>query len=139
MNVKEINMINVQSITQTFKGVLDNSLRKPANIISSIILLCSIAKRPGLSCMISTSKILQKLASDGIPTGQLPDGSPNLMNLLVNNVVCEIYRAMKEDANIQVTLNPNSLTTNGSGGNAGGPVNVVSTNTNGGSGVGILQ
>jgi len=132
-------MINVQSITQTFKNMIDNSLRKPATVISSVILLCSLVKRPGLSCIVSTSKIIQKNASDGIPTENMPDGSPNLMNVFVNNMVCEIYRALKEDANLQVAINPGSMIINATGGNAGGPVNVTGSNISSGSGVGLIQ
>ena len=132
-------MINVQTILNTFQGVLTNQLRQPATIISSIILLCSLVRRPGLSCLISTSKIIQQNAKDGIPTEKAPDGSPNLMNLFAKNVVCEVFRALKEDANIQIAIQPGSLSITSNGSNAGGPVVSQGTNTSAGEGVGLLQ
>jgi hypothetical protein len=137
--LKKYIMINVQSIISTFKGVIDNQMRKPAAVISAIILLCSLVRRPGLSCMISTSKIIQQNAKDGIPTDKMPDGTPNLMNIFVKNIICETYRALKEDANIQIAIPPGESAITTSGGNAGGPVVSEGTNTSPIRGVGLLQ
>jgi hypothetical protein len=131
-------MIGIKEIAQTFEGTL-SSLRKPANIISTIIMLCALVKRPGLSCMMSTSNILQNVAKQGCPTGPLPDGSPNLMNVAIAETVCEIFRALKEDANIQIAIPPGSVTVNVTGGNAGGPFTAVGVNVNGANGVGLMQ
>lgn len=131
-------MIGIKEIAQTFEGTL-SALRKPANVISTIIMLCALVKRPGLSCMMSTSNILQNIAKQGCPTGPMPDGSPNLMNAAISEIVCEIFRALKEDANIQIGIPPGSLTINANGGNAGGPVTCVGTNIMPGNGVGLIQ
>ena len=132
-------MINIQTITESLKNVFNNSLRNPATLISPIIMLCALTKRPGLSCIMSTANVIQDLAKEGIPTGELPDGSPNLMNKMVNKIICETYRALKEDANIQIGVAPGSITISATGANAGGPVTVVGTNINGSGGVGLLQ
>jgi hypothetical protein len=131
-------MIGIKEIGQTFTTTL-SSLRKPANVISAIIMLCAMVRRPGLSCLMSTSNVLQDIAKRGCPTGPLPDGSPNLMNELVTSIVCEIFRAIKEDANIQIAMPPGALTINATGSNAGGPVTCVGTNIMPGSGVGVVQ
>lgn len=131
-------MIGVTQIGQSF-DTLFKSLRSPATVISSIIMLCAMVRRPGLSCMISTSNILQDIAKKGCPTEPLPDGSPNLMNELVASVICEVYRALKEDANIQISLGPGAFGVTVTGGNAGGPMTSVGTNTTAAHGVGLLQ
>lgn len=131
-------MLGISQIGQSFKTVF-SGLRKPANIIPSIIMLCAMVRRPGLSCMVSTSNIIQDVAKRGCPTGDLPDGSKNLMNELIASIVCEIIRAMKEDSNIQIGFSPGAFTINATGGNAGGPINVTGTNITPGRGVGLIQ
>ena len=131
-------MISITDITKAFQNTF-SSLRKPANVFSTIILLCAMTKRPGLSCIVSTSNIIQDIAKRGCPTGQLPDGSPNLMNELVSSIVCEIFRAIKEDANIQIALPPNGLTIQANGSNAGGLVTCIGTNITPCGGVGLMQ
>ena len=131
-------MRDFKEIFQGFRGAL-NSMRKPAHVISTIIMLCALAKRPGLSCLISTSNIIQDLSKKGCPTGPLPDGSPNLMNELVASVVCETFRALKEDANIQLAIPPGSLNIQVTGGNAGGPFVGIGSNIAPGSGWANLQ
>lgn len=131
-------IMGINQIGQSFKNLF-SSLRKPATVIPSIIMLCAMVRRPGLSCMVSTSNVLQDIAKRGCPTEPLPDGSPNLMNELVSSMVCEIFRALKEDSNIQIALAPGAFTINATGGNAGGPVNVMGTNITSASGVGLMQ
>ena len=92
-------MLGLETITKSIKDLFNTKLRKPASVIPAIMMICSLAKRPGLSCLISYGNIVQELEKAGIPTEPLPDGTPNLMNTMIKNVVCEVYRAMKEDTN----------------------------------------
>ena len=131
-------MIGITQIVQSCKNVF-SGLRTPANIIPTIIMLCAMVRRPGLSCIVSTSNIIQDIAKRGCPTEPLPDGSKNLMNELIASIVCETYRALKEDANIQVGFAPGAFSITATGGNGGGPVTVQGTNITPGAGVGILQ
>ena len=131
-------MIGVKEIVQEFDNIF-STLRKPANVISTIIMLCAMVRRPGLSCIYSTSKVIQDIEKQGCPTGPLPDGSPNLMNQMIASVICEVFRAIKEDANLQIGLAPGSLTINATGANAGGPVTCVGTNITPAKGVGLIQ
>lgn len=131
-------MIGITQIGQSI-DTLFKSLRTPATVISSIIMLCSMVRRPGLSCMVSTSNVLQDIAKKGCPTEPLPDGSSNLMNELVSSLICEVYRALKEDVNIQIALGPGAFTVSVKGGNAGGPMTSVGTNITPAKGVGLLQ
>lgn len=132
-------MLGIKEITSSFRNMFDSSLRTPANIISGIILICGLARRPGLSCLLSTGNIIQEISKKGIPTDDLPDGSPNLMNQLIASIVCETYRALKEDADIQIALAPGSINVVASGGNAGGPVVCTGPNVNYATGKALMQ
>ena len=132
-------MLGIENITNSIKNLFNTTLRKPASIIPGIIMLCSLAKRPGLSTLISYGKIIQEMAKEGIPTDTLPDGTPNMMNKMVYAVVKETFRALKEDVNIQVVLPPGSINIVATGGNAGGPVTVAGASINIGSGNAMIQ
>lgn len=130
--------MNISTITQSLENLF-STMRNPANIIPSIIMLCAMVRRPGLSCALSSSNIIQNVAKHGCETGEMEDGSPNLMNLMITETVCEIFRALKEDANIQVAIGAGSVQVTASGGNGGGPVTVQGSNTNNVDGVGLMQ
>ena len=58
---------------------------------------------------------------------------------MVKSVVCEVFRSLKEDANLQVSIAPGSINVVATGGNAGGPVTVTGPNINFAKGVALLQ
>lgn len=132
-------MLGIESITNSIKELFDGKLRKAANIIPGIIMLCSLAKRPGLSALISFGNIIQEISKQGMPTDTLPDGTPNMMNKMVYAIVKETFRALKEDANIQVALGPGTINVVATGGNAGGPVTVTGPNINVVTGNALMQ
>lgn len=130
--------MTIKAICDAIKQSFKNSLQ-PANIIPSILLICSLAKRSGLSCMMSTATVITNQSKFGAPSGPLPDGSANMMNGLINIIIDEIYRSLREDANIQVALPVGSITVQTTGGNAAGPVVSVGTNILPASGVAVIQ
>ena len=121
-------MIGISEVVKSIKDVFEGGFRSPANVISSLILICSLAKRPGLSAILSTSKVLQSLSQRGIPTEDLPDGTKNMMNQVIYETMNEAFRAIREDMNIQVGLEPGSISVTAMGGNSGGPVVVKGMN-----------
>lgn len=123
-------MIGIESITKSFQNLFDSNMRGPAKPIAAIILACSLAKRPGLSVALSTSNIIDELAKQGMPTGMLPDGTPNHMNKVIHTVVKEVYRAIRFDMVVQGAMKPGDLSITTSGANAGGPVVSQGTNIN---------
>lgn len=132
-------MIGISTVTTAIKTLLDTKLRAPAAVIPAIIMICSLAKRPGLSCSLSTAAVLDSLSKVGFPTDPLPDGSPNLMNQVIHKTICEVYRAIKEDANIQVAVAPGEIMFQGVGANASGPVTVTGSNLNAPKGCALIQ
>lgn len=123
-------MLGIEHITKTFQNLFDSNMRKPAKAIAAIILACSLAKRPGLSVALSTSNIIDELSKQGMPTGPLPDGTPNYMNKVVHTVVKEVYRAIHFDMVIQGAIKPGEMSITTSGANSGGPVIGQGTNIN---------
>lgn len=131
--------MGIKEICTTIKNTIENYKRVPFASISGLIMVCSLAKRPGLSVIMSTANIIKGLKEQGINTMPMEDGSPNQLNIFVKEVTKEVFRAMREDANIQTAFGPGSIMTLGSGGNAGGPVQIVSHIVNYAKGVACIH
>jgi len=100
--------MGISQICQTIKNYFANT-RPPVERIPTLLLACSLVKRPGLSTITSVANIVKDLNMLGINTGPMPDGSPNLTVAYTYAVVNEIYRALKMDSVVQVAINPNSI------------------------------
>ena len=120
MSIKQI----CESITKLFTNALP-----PFPQLPRILLVCSMIKRQGLSAIRSTSNIVKDLNKLGIPTGPMPDGSPNLTVAFAFASTKENFRALKKDASVQVGVQPGSMMITGFSANAGGPVNIQGVNT----------
>lgn len=130
--------MNIKTICDSIKNLF-NTIRPAAPLFPAIIMACSLAKRPGLSVILSASNIIRKQAEFGAPTEQAPDGQPNMMNALIVEIVDEVYRALREDANIQVSLAPGSVLSLGTGASPSGPVTVQCSSINFGTGHAALR
>lgn len=120
--------MNVKQICDTIKNAIEQNSRKAVATIPAIVLLCSLAKRPGLSTIMSVINVIQVLKMKGIYTGPNPDGSPNLLLQVIYAVIDEIYRALRHDAYGQTATAPGAFQITATGANAGGTVQVVGTN-----------
>jgi hypothetical protein len=114
--------MGVEQITNQINQHLDNINKVATKNISvpAILLLCAAMNKPGLSTLKSTTNICVALENLGIPTGDNPDGSPNLIVKAVNAIVDEIYRAIKEDASVKTAIQSgavNIVGVNGAGTN----------------------
>lgn len=121
-------------IEQICKSISDffTNIREPFPQLSRLLLVCSMARRPGLSTIQSTANITKELNKLGIPTGVMPDGSPNLTVSFVFSVINEVFRALKKDASIQAGIQPGSIMVTAFGANAGGNMTVTGNNTSAG-------
>lgn len=128
--------MNIESITKSIKNLFTKT-REPVKFLSNALVLCSAMKRPGLSTILSVANIVKDLNKFGIPTGPLPDGTPNMTVAMVYSIVNEIHRSIREDMAIQIVMQPGSISFLGQGANAGGPITVTGVNVNSGIGVGI--
>ena len=131
--------MNAKSIAKTLKGVLDSVIRKPAQKVSNVIMLYGLMNRPGLSTIMSVVNITRKMSEQGLPTEPNPDGTPNHMLIYSAIIVEEIFRALREDAKIDLVIGPNSLTIQATGASPTGPVTVAGTNINIGEGSGLIH
>lgn len=105
-----------------------NTIRKPLQYIPTLMLLCEVKQRPGLSAIALTTAVIQRLSEAGIDTGTNPDGSPNKIGQFVRIFSEEIVREFQDNASVNLAVDAGSVTTQATGANAGGPVTVFGTN-----------
>jgi hypothetical protein len=104
--------------------------RMPMPYISAFILLCSVFKRPGMSAMLTASRIIKGQSDFGAPTGLLPDGSSNKMNALIFKIVDEIFREIRKNGVGFGVTAPGSVNISGTGMSSAGPITFTGVNTN---------
>lgn len=131
-------MSGIEKIVNKVTELL-NKVRTPVVPIPAILLLCSVFKRPGMSCMLASANVIRRQSEFGAPTGLLPDGSPNMMNSFIYVNMCETMEELRKNAVIETVIPANSIVITATGGNAGGPVTVVGTNTNNIKTTGIIR
>ena len=113
-----------QGIDNAFKTV-----RPALKSIPPLLLLSEVFQRPGLSAIALASAIIRRLPEAGIETGVNPDGSPNKTNKFVRVLCEELVKEIKDNAKVTCVVAPASITSVGTGANAGGPIVVTSYNT----------
>ena len=131
-------MSGILNIVEKITSLI-GKIRVPIIPIPAILLLCSVFKRPGASCMLAAANTIKRQSEFGAPTGALPDGSKNMMNALIYINMCETMRELRENGVVEVVIPPNSIVINSSGANAGGPVSSVGTNPLPIKGYGIIR
>ena len=107
--------MSIETIADKIKSLIDTA-RKPFPLFPAIIMICSCIKRPGLSSIVSIANIIASNTKIGIPTGANPDGSPNLINAFVKNMVDEVVRAIQNDMQVQVAFKPGDIQISGTAG-----------------------
>jgi hypothetical protein len=130
--------MNIADISNAIKSLF-NITRQPAPEIPGMLMAIGCTQKPGLSTVVSTGNIVKALSKHNIPTDPLPDGSENKTVALVIAVVEEVFRAIREDANIQVAHMPGAISVLSTGANSGGPVVSQGININFSKGQAIIQ
>ena len=110
----------LSSILNLFKIPTSRSQSMPTPLI-----LASTA-RPGLSPSKVAARIIQRQAEAGIPVGPLPSGEISPDEIMERIRVEEIIKAITTEAVMDVAIKPGTVI-QGTGGNAGGPVQVAGT------------
>lgn len=118
----------IESIANGINKAL-KSVRPALPAIPTLLLICELKRRPGLSAIALTSAIISRLNEAGITTGVNEDGSENKINKFVRIMCEEMINEIKDNAVVNAVIEPGSVITTGNGANAGGPVTVISTNT----------
>ena len=126
-------------IINKLSSLITSKMYIPLLPVPKIMVGYGTIQRPGLSPMLITSRIISRQAKFGAPTGDNIDGSPNLMNQMFYAVVSELISAMQLEGKVEITIPIGEINTLGTGGNAGGPVVINSTNIIPVSGSGIIR
>lgn len=122
--------MNISQITSSINSFFSAINAKITKVVPmpAILLLCAAMSRQGLSPLRSLSNVCKALEELGIPMGANPDGSPNLIISILNEVFKEAYRAFTEDAVIQGGIEPGAMQIMSNGANGGGPMVSIGTN-----------
>lgn len=67
----------------------------------------------GVSSIRGFSNVIENLQKQGLPTGDLPDGSPNLMNMAIMGMIDGQNSEMAENGKVEVFIPPLSVTPGG--------------------------
>jgi len=92
------------------------------------VILLGTQFRTGLSAIDIASKIIERKKEIGIDIGPLPSGAKNIELQMEVIRIEEIVNALLTDAVIELEIPPGTQLT-ASGGNAGGPIQVVGATT----------
>ena len=130
--------MDIKNLLETVNTALD-AARQPANTLVGFLIYATAVHRPGISKLKITSEIISDNASLGINTGQMPDGTENVVNQFVSNVVEKVVDTLKDDAMVECVIPSGSIIVSAKGANAGGPVVAVGTNINDAKGYGLVR
>jgi hypothetical protein len=114
-------MVDTSYIYNTLKSLFDIT-RQPAPQIPGMLMAIGCVQKPGLSTAVSIGNIVKRLNKHSIPTEPLPDGTENKTVQFALAIVDEIYRAIREDANVQISYAPGTISILATGANSAGPV-----------------
>lgn len=117
----------IKNISESISKVI-GSARKPAPSIPPILLLCEIMNRPGLSAIALTSSIITKLETKDFETGVGDCGMENMNNRFVKIMAEETIKHIQEYGRSDTVVAPMGLSFQATGGNAGGPVQLMCYN-----------
>ena len=130
--------MNIKKLIELTNNALEN-VRKPVKALAGFLVYATAVQRPGLSKIKISSEIISDNETLGINTGQMPDGTDNVVNELVYNVVEKVVDSLKDDAMVECVIPIGSVMIQAEGANAGGPVVAVGTNINNVKGYGVIR
>ena len=131
---------STSALVESISSICDNALQ-PALNVNSTFLAYGSSLRQGLSAKQIAANVIsrQQEFHPDMPGDKLSNGDNNLMNKLITVMIEEIIKAIQMNARVDIAFGPNSIVMNGTGGNAGGPVSVISTNPMPTSATGIIR
>ena len=118
----------ISTISKTIDTAF-STVRPALPAIPPILLLCEIARRPGLSAIALTAAIIKRLPEAGIPTGPDEEGKPNKFTQFVRIMSEEIVKEFKNNASISAVGNSGGVSVEIVGSSPTGPVTGKGTNT----------
>lgn len=112
-------------VADLIMGLIMNSRPSLPKISIANLFLAKI--RPGMDAAAVSSTITSRFSEANIPSGPLPNGTPNSLEILVDIMCEEMVSAIQEDMRVDILIDPGQQVTS-FGGNAGGPIVTQGTN-----------
>jgi len=119
--------INFKNYKSVLSGLL-NLFKMPMSMSQTMptpLILATKAK-PGMSPSQIASRIIKRQSEAGLPVGPLPSGQTSPAEIMERIRIEEMVSSLTSEARIDVAIQPGTAI-QGTGGNAGGPVQVVGT------------
>jgi len=123
-NPKQTDFKNPNSILNSLANLFNLPNTKSQGMPS--VLTLASDSRPGLSPSKIAARIIKRQAEAGIPVGPLPSGEISPDEIMERIRAEEIVNAIVTEMVINVAVKPGTVI-QGTGGNAGGPVQVAGT------------
>jgi hypothetical protein len=120
----KINFKDYRSVLQGLLSLFQVPMTKSQTMPTPLIL--ATKAKPGLSPSQIASRIIQRQSEAGIPVGTLPSGKTSPAEIMERIRCEEMVKALTSEARIDVAIQPGTAI-QGTGGNAGGPVQVAGT------------
>ena len=120
----------IMGVIGTVASIFKNAFNPPKKLkaLPKGLVLLGTKFRGGLSAIDIASKIIERKKEIGIDIGPLPSGAKNIELQMEVIRIEEIVNALLTDAVIELEIPPGTQLT-ASGGNAGGPIQVVGATT----------
>lgn len=96
--------MEISEMLSNLKNLLGFKSVKSQSIPTPLVLAAS--SRTGISETRVYNKMVEHMKKLDIPVGNLPDGSPNPNAILIYLLIQEIYNDIRENAKIQVAIEP---------------------------------
>lgn len=129
--------MDINSVINSIKKITSLKFKVAKPLPSPIVLLGR--NRSGMSAIRVTNRVLEQKQKLGLPVGTRDNGEANYDDQMIQVIVKEVIREIKENAVIQVSIDPSTAIVTAAGGNSGGPVTVAGTVVNIQTGVGVMQ
>jgi hypothetical protein len=120
----EINFKNHKSILNGLLNLFKIPMSTSQTMPSPLIL--ATKAKPGMSPSQIASRIIKRQSEAGLPVGPLPSGKTSSAEIMERIRMEEIVKALTSEARIDVAIRPGTAL-QATGGNAGGPIQVVGT------------
>lgn len=122
----KINFKSSKSILNALKGLFKIPNIPSSNIIESNLLAFGGGNKPGLSPEKMAARVISRKTEAGLPTGPIEGGGFAPDEIMEKIRMEEIVKAITEDMRMDVCTRPGAQL-QATGGNAGGPVQVLGT------------
>jgi|TARA_R110000868_G_scaffold200789_1_gene448324 hypothetical protein len=121
----KINFKNYKSVLNGLFNLFKIPMINASQRMPSILILATKAK-PGMSPTQIAARIIKRQSEAGLPVGPLPSGQTAPAEIMERIRIEEMVKALTAEARVDVAIQPGT-SLQASGGNAGGPIQVVGT------------